>query len=358
MTAIIGFQLEGQPVIFGDLLISGPVTNVRLNLPTVGEVSQVFGREAVFAPVSLTQKIAIIHDDFAVAWSGTVYLARTVIRELTERFSARAPTETELRQYLDKLPDEIAENVSLLVMVAVSPSRMYHAGFGAYEESNSTFGVFRTAGSGSHAVGGFLQTVQSFIENEGRQMTPFAKAMGCALTMSGQLLAREIFANDNLWEYFGGGYEVLTRVDGRWKKLEDVLTVFWLARQTTTGDVELVTNPVKVMRQTYVDDLLVIRALTLEGTRAEDRLYIVDPAKRPAYEWERQRVQWPEFRAKWICHQFVILGLDGSVSPRSRITFNENFSEAPIEIRWDGRVFARETRGDYFGPLREFTRAP
>lgn len=291
MTALISFQLEGQPVIFGDLLVSGPVSSVHLNLPPIGDVSQVFGNDTVFAPVSLCQKIAIIHDDFAVAWSGTQYLARTVIRELTERFASRPPTEIELRDYLDQLPDEIANDVSLLAMVAVSPERMYHVGFGAHEESNPTFGVFRAAGSGSDAVGGFLRSVQSFTENDGRQMTPFAKAMGCALTMSGQLLAREIFANDNLWEYYGGGYEVLTRVDGRWKKLEDVLTVFGVARQTASGAVELVTNPVKVMRQTYVDELLVIRALTLEGTRAEDRLFIIDPAKRPAYDWERQRVQ-------------------------------------------------------------------
>lgn len=53
-----------------------------------------------------------------------------------------------------------------------------------------------------------------------------------------------------------------------------------------------------------------------------------------------------------------MLGLDGGVSPRSRVTFNENLAEAPIQIQWDGRVFAREARGDYFAPLREFTRAP
>jgi hypothetical protein len=358
MTAIISFQIEGQPVMFGDLLLSAEVAPLPIHIPTVGDIRQVFPSDSVFTPVGLAQKIAVISDDFAVAWSGTQIYARTVIRELTEHFRATRPTDEDLRAYFNQLPDQMADDLTLLAMVAMSPTRMFHFGFGAEEENDPRFGVFRMGGSGHGAVAGFLRRIQNFTENDGRQMTPFAKAIGCALTMSGELLAREIFATDNLWEFFGGGYEVLTRVEGRWKKLDDVLTIFWVARQTNSGGVELVTHPIRVIRQAYFGDLLAIRALSLEPNQPiQDKLYVVDSAARPAYEWERQQVQAPDFNARWICHQFVVQQLDGSVSPRSRVTFNQNLSEAPLRLRWDGRQLSVEMAPGYLDIVREFARS-
>ena len=140
---------------FGDLLLSGPASATPLHIPTIGDTRQVFPADAVFAPVGLAQKIAIIRDDFAVAWSGTQIVARTVIRELTEQFSQRAPTSAQLRDYLEQLPGDFADQLTLLAMVEEAPGRMHHLGFQAEHEDDPRFGVFRAGGSGIDAVRGF-----------------------------------------------------------------------------------------------------------------------------------------------------------------------------------------------------------
>lgn len=356
MTAIIGFQVEGQPVIFGDLLLSAP--NVLApDLPTMVRSHPEAPRADGLMPAGLGQKITIIHPDFVVAWSGRMAIARRVVNELMGRYSNQAPTEAQLNEYFESLPEVDRENLHILAMVAVAPTRIYHLGFNAFAESDQRFGIFRMAGSGFNAVADLLRSTQSFSERQGRQLNPYAKAVGCALSMAGYLMGREIIVGDTLSRLYGGGYEIATRVGGRWQKLPDVMTIFWVTRETAQGTVEIVPLPIRVVRQSYHGDLLIVRALSCEPDVAVDeKRFIINPVHRDSSEDEKGSIVFPGFAAQWICHQFIVHRLNGTVTPQSRVTFTENVNESAVQVRWDGSRLEVVVRSDYFEQLKEFAR--
>lgn len=358
MTAIINFQISGQPIIFSDLLLSTSGNGPAPLLPTSLNPLAAVPAGSAFRPASMGQKIAIIHPDLIVSYTGLQSVAECVVREMKQRYEHVAPTAHELERYLRELPYSRAE-IRMLAMLSVEPTRVFHAGLNAGSFEDPRFGVVRHAGSGQSEVAELLQSIQSISENEGQALDPYAEAIGGALTMSGHLIAREIVVGDTLSKYFGGGYDIATRVNNSWKKLEDSLTIVWAGRETTVGAVEIAPIPIRIIRQAHEGDMIVIRALISEPPSDLDARKIIVRA----VDWEptaNEIAAIPDldFAAPWIVHQFVVQRLDGKVTPRSRVTFNQNPRDADVRVSWTGRQLDVVCRGDYFAQLKEFARAP
>ncbi len=70
MTVIFSFKYQNLPFLAGDLLLSGMSSSTELNVPTIGEVEQIFPDGSRFVPLRLGQKVNLISDNLAVAWAG------------------------------------------------------------------------------------------------------------------------------------------------------------------------------------------------------------------------------------------------------------------------------------------------
>ena len=83
MTLIAAVGLDTFPVVFGDLLISGPEQPGAVpNIPLVGEVTNVFPTRSEGSLLGLDQKVVLLADNCVIAWAGNIEYARTIIAEL------------------------------------------------------------------------------------------------------------------------------------------------------------------------------------------------------------------------------------------------------------------------------------
>jgi hypothetical protein len=344
-------------MMFGDLLVSSSTAVGNLALPTSGGIQPVSVAQSELVPAGIAQKMAIISDNLVVGWSGTQYVARGIMRRLHDQFGVSSPTPEELERFFNEIPLDERREVEFIAMLLVNPTTGFQVGFQALELNHARFGQIRACGSGYGDLGDLVERIGVFTEHDGRDLTPYAKAVGCGLTMAGDLLAREMLLGDTLGHHFGGGYEIVTLSDGRWVKVDDILTIFWVLRETHTGGLEL--SPIThLIKQAYAGDLLVIRSLAFYTDRpAEDRTFYVDPPYRVSYDHERNAIQRPDFQAKWICHQFIVQRLDGTIAPRSRITYSPAGSISPLQVEWNGRRLNLTTTAGYFSILSEFTQS-
>ena len=84
---------------------------------------------------------------------------------------------------------------------------------------------------------------------------------GVLMTFSvvSQMLAREMRSGYNIMSGYGGGFEVATFADGRFRKIGDVLHLSWICVKDKQGyDIELVPIAYKL---DYLNDELLIRRL-------------------------------------------------------------------------------------------------
>ncbi len=83
MTVIATFSINACPILMGDLLISGDESpQSSLNVPTIGDIDQIFPQGSGYLPTSLNQKLSIMNDNLAIAWAGTKISANVIFRQL------------------------------------------------------------------------------------------------------------------------------------------------------------------------------------------------------------------------------------------------------------------------------------
>ena len=115
MTLIAAVGLDTFPVVFGDLLISGPEQPAAVpDIPLVGEVTNVFPDGSEGSILGLNQKVVLLGDHCVIAWAGNVEFARTIIREL-RAIASNAPLSLPIIEtYLAQLDPIVREEVSFI----------------------------------------------------------------------------------------------------------------------------------------------------------------------------------------------------------------------------------------------------
>lgn len=105
MTVIAAFEVQDSPLLFGDLLITGPTTGRnKAAVPAQGEVQDFFG-ESGWSISGLGQKVCLLSDSFAIAWAGSWLGARVAIAELRRRAESGPVSANDAREYLASEPD-------------------------------------------------------------------------------------------------------------------------------------------------------------------------------------------------------------------------------------------------------------
>src|SRR5258705_4335443 len=115
MTLIAAVGLDTFPVVFGDLLISGPEQPGAVPvIPLVGRVTNVFATRSEASILGLDQKVVLLDDNCVMAWAGNIEYARTTIRELRAIASNAPLSLLIIETYLAQLDPIVREEVSFI----------------------------------------------------------------------------------------------------------------------------------------------------------------------------------------------------------------------------------------------------
>lgn len=314
VTVIAAYSVEGVPVVFGDLLITGPSEkSMKVGVPAIGSVQDFFG-DSGWAIVGLSQKVVVVRDDCVLAWAGSWLGARVAIADL-RALNSEAPLTAEIvGAFLSTHEDVVRHGTAFVGWV--------------HEKQNKRFGQFRhdaevleagpmgrmsLQGSGASAIKEFVRLRGAMAREVSGDANPVVLAATTALSMAGMLLRAELHGGDaapTLRHSFGGGYEVATFSNGKFTKLGDLTFLVWSAFATEEG-VSL-SAPQFIYKQTYLDDVLLVRSARMAANRegiielVDEQYHLVNPMYETDTKVTIERAKEVSYDSPLLCHCFVV----------------------------------------------------
>jgi hypothetical protein len=256
MTVVVRFGFGDYPMLISDLLLSGPEPlGQKFAIPTVGDVKTVFGEGSGFTPTRLNQKVALIGDDLVLAWTGSRLEARTIIKELIEKNMQQPLSKDSLADYFKSVDPRALKAVGFLGFLKEA-SGIIQLGLNCETFASELFGEVGFLGSGSNDIKPFFEELPEFPIPPKQKLSMQAVSNSFALSLSGLLLSIEIANRRSLLQFYGGGYEIVTAVEGNFRKLDDVTYLFWFV-QVIDDKIGLSLD--RVFKYSYQDDVLIIR---------------------------------------------------------------------------------------------------
>lgn len=310
MTAVARLEVSGWPLIFADLLISGPVVQgSSMPLPSVDVI---YHSDVDQAAKGMRQKIAIVADNIVVGWAGKHSTASDVIGELKQRCECEEFSSKQVEEYVRRQPRSVWEEIGLVGFVVDGPSnRRTTFGCACRNFRSQILGEIGLLGTGSSLMEEYFQQVQSIPACTQDPENLAVRAVAYGMAAIANFLTMEQFTCENLNNLFGGGYEIATQSYDKFVKLTDVIYAFWRGSlEHGQTSVTLKAFPFLLMRYEYFGDLLVIRALALNESNgvvdAHEGLYLVPPVYRYLTAEERVNPPVPVLESSWICNYVQI----------------------------------------------------
>lgn len=313
MTVIAAFNVQGCPILFGDLLLTaetGPNDRV-VAVPALGDVRDFFEGSG-WTVAGLAQKVVLISPSCVVAWAGSWIAAKLLISQLREMAREIVLTADSILSFLQQHPDLEQHPISLLGYVredrGIKPF-WYHANelFNGGE-----LGVVSAAGTGAHVLREFAEVMARFPFAAKGQVGVGEVAVSTALSLAGFLLRAEVHGGDaapTLRCMFGGGYEIASYLNGEFRKVGDLTFVVWEA-QVDDGGVKI-SPPQLLLKQQYLHDVLLLRSAHVKGSSGH--LEIFDEqyhALLPMYEVPQEILHEDllnvSLQSQLLCHCFLV----------------------------------------------------
>lgn len=261
MTLIAAFSPQGYPLVFGDLLLTGPrlTSTNQVAVPANSEAHDFFG-DSEWGIVGLRQKVNLVGKKCAIAWAGSCLGAKIAISGLQTLAASESLTADRILQYLQDEPDLKSHDASFVGMVATEQG-IHQFQFAANTLKSGALGQVFYAGSGSAAIEEFSNILLNTDTKVTGNPTVADLGIANALNLGGLLLQSEFRGGDSaatLRQFFGGGYEIAYFDGNEMRKFGDVTFVFWEA-QVTSNAVH-VSLPQFLLKQVYIEDDLLIRS--------------------------------------------------------------------------------------------------
>jgi hypothetical protein len=227
-----------NPFLMGDALLSSPVQSVprhRFLLPVSGGLVPISKPlDPRYEVSSLAQKVTLISDNLAIAWSGPRYAAHAVLSDIRDKFSNETSlSDQKILEFLESLQYKEKNEVSLLgIALDVDARRKYAFGWGAIDQSYSRFyGNVDSAGSGIDHFKELIAKADNFaIEGDFPAAWAGHMAFARVVLLAYETLGTEIFGGaKNLSSFYGGFIEVAHVVNWKIGKFLDVTCMFWIS---------------------------------------------------------------------------------------------------------------------------------
>jgi len=353
MTLIAAAGLDTYPVVFGDLLISDPGRSDAVrDIPLAAAVTSIFPAGSDWSILGLDQKVVLLGDNCVIAWAGNVVFARTVITEL-RALASQAPLSMPIIQTcLAHLDPTLKDQVSFVGWVR--DGEVFHQFW--YRADIAESAMFGRVSAGGSAATDFVMLASQISggswNEPGRALAGLERAISSMLSATSLLLRAELSSENNLLQYFGGGYEIATFIGDKFAKLGDIAFVFWMAN-VTDGEVAL-SGPWLVLKQDYADDFLLLHVLRMrpgdvstDPPLIEEHRHVVAPFGSTVDATRANSISWPGMEATFTSH-VVMVHSPKDITVFNRIDYSE--SRAPRSIS-----FSLEDRHISFGISRQFS---
>ena len=360
MTLIAAVGLDTFPVVFGDLLISGPER--RSAVPNIaGEATDVFPTGSAESILGLNQKVVLLGDHCVIAWAGDVESARAVITELREKASNAPLSLPIIEKYLAQLDPTLREEVSFIGWVR--EDELFHQfWYRAAVAKSEMFGQVSAGGSGAMDFVTLAAEISGGTWNApGRVLTGLERAISSMLSATSLLLQAELSSQSNHLHYFGGGYEIATFIGGKFAKVGDIAFVFWMAH-VTDGQVGL-SGPWFVLKQDYAGDTLLLHVLLMRPGEintdppiVEEHKHVISPFGGTVDTARATGISWPGLEATFTCH-VVLVHLPESIAVFNRIDYSESRTPKSIRFSLEASHISFEVNQQFSEELTQSIRA-
>jgi hypothetical protein len=223
MTLIAMTLNAGKPVMIADLLWS---TTDQADVPTVSLPTHLDGAptmQRATKPVLLTQKLYIISDTLALAFSGNYSEIRQFVNDSKLFLSDGPMTLDRMNKYLKSYPKDRITTLSIIFWIVLKDEENVNfavSSFGNVSKiSDARFDNVYAAGSGAPQ---FLKLISQPNEyTEGIHN----KVLYQNLCLLGYWFGNEIGSNETLMNHWGAGYEMIIFKDFRLVKLDEYSVV-------------------------------------------------------------------------------------------------------------------------------------
>lgn len=323
MTAILGCNYQGAPLLFGDVVEStlAPLATPYVYIPSIGRAAVSPNPGAHYRISGLIQKVSIIGPNLAFAWTGDVPAAKDILQRIRDANNIQPFDWSSLARLLDQDSPSLARgDIGLIGLLKDGTNwRMFARNVEHHEDT--IFSLIWTGGTGAESLLGHLRNVrrESAVS---RSATPIHRVIALGTMLSGALITHEVHHLDSLRSGYGGAYEIATIIGGVCDKVQDLMYVQWFAEMTK--DSLSIRPPNRVFQNSYWKDLLIVRSLTLPndlGAQERDEYTLIPPVYRELTPEDIRDAPIPPLNAPIVSHQITFRVPDGNVYTATRTDF-------------------------------------
>jgi hypothetical protein len=334
MTIIFGFTRENVALLCGDTLLTRAAqypTNVRL--PMVGTVHPSISDTFGISVSGLRQKVNIIDNAVALAWSGSFLQAVRLAKEIKSHIDRFGACASEIGRIIVANADQ---NLSCIALLAEGDQISY-LWCQAETASLRRFENVCCAGSGSDYFKKMIATVDGVDPITEPAIDNRASVVCDGLSFASQSMGRELFTQQNLVEGWGGMIELCYRAADAFVKLDKVAFVHFRYDETSP-EAGLTWVPRLLLNRYNGPDLECI-ALQCEPT-SDRRLFSIchddSVVIRPLISDGAVRPALPRtFEYQWLCTHFSYCRAGESIWSMSNVDACPN-GPGPFRVAING----------------------
>lgn len=288
MTIVATFSIEKNPVLIGDLLLSSFKDGKNyesFNIPTCEDVNSIVP-DVLWRIVSgLQSKIILVNSRFALAWAGSEIAARAVLVDIRSIIVGEF-TFSDIYKFIDGIDYLGTQELYLTgIVLEKVDSGVAVIKFGwdhekkwdSYKFETKVFGEVYAGGSGCDDLEALLKNHHG-ASKASCEINSTENAILTTLSVLGHLTGQQIRMSQGFSSMYGGGYELVTILDGKLKKIDDITYHFWEITTDSTKD-NFKIRFHNTLKYTYFDDCLAIRKVRIfeEGGRGEiiDEIFVL-----------------------------------------------------------------------------------
>jgi hypothetical protein len=263
MTIIAYLNVGGVHSLIGDLLISGrgdQASREIVNIPASRDVNaRVSFPRDTFA-VGLQQKVVVLNDGLAIAWSGNFAQAQDLFGGLEPLRAVDRVDPAFFQTILGSIEGERINDLSIIAMVA-------HEGQCSLITHRTTRPLDYGAAEGVICSGSGSDTFRELIGQQGtniRELFPSLsrEELGAEfdLNLVGSMQGEEFLSPQGIEAGWGGGFEIARLINNRIAKIDNILSLHFFVRESHQDELDLFWLP-NFRHTSYWNDFTIVQAM-------------------------------------------------------------------------------------------------